>query len=195
SRPSSFIGGLGPSTSRLPSILTPSTSGYSIVCEACQKPSFFSDETTVRHLRENVALRKLLQRFRGAHEVSTPSASGSDAPTNIYCEWCEGAPNPVTTYCTECTRFYCPPCLPLFHPSRGPLKDHKMLPANSAICRRLLPSAPEVPKETECDCHPQEVLTMYCAVCRVPLCCQCLQDVRHANHDVQSLSTAVKAQK
>lgn len=87
SRPSSFLGGFGshnntaqlnsatpsfaspnPSitivnTSRIPSILSPSTSGYVLVCEACKKPSFFSDENQLRNVRENLSLRRLLEKY------------------------------------------------------------------------------------------------------------------------------------
>lgn len=48
---------------RIPSILSPSTSGYVLVCEGCRKPSFFSDENQLRNVCENLSLRRLLDKY------------------------------------------------------------------------------------------------------------------------------------
>uniref|UniRef100_A0A915DML2 E3 ubiquitin-protein ligase TRIM9 n=1 Tax=Ditylenchus dipsaci TaxID=166011 RepID=A0A915DML2_9BILA len=232
------VGGLGPHRA-IPSILSsPSTSAfgycggcYVLVCESCQKPSFFSDENVLRNAKENMAVRRLLvARLKangGGSVATTPMAStsataGFEVPN---CQWCEGnqPQSRAELYCETCGYFYCAACQPVIHPPRGPLKDHKLLPATSCIVqphssrpnntntlgRRLTICADAIgsacsggaaedllsPKERLCDSHPDETLTMYCMVCRITVCCQCLSEPRHANHEVQSLSSAVKTQK
>lgn len=55
---------------------------------------------------------------------------------------------------------------------------------------------PASPTATKCPEHLTETLSLYCTVCKWPVCCLCIQDnPRHANHDVQSLSSISKAHK
>lgn len=73
SRPPSLIGSTAthssPSgclgTHRLPSILTPSTSGWFITCKACHKPTVFPDEQTVMLMPINNALVNVIKRYFG----------------------------------------------------------------------------------------------------------------------------------
>uniref|UniRef100_A0A914DIP7 B box-type domain-containing protein n=1 Tax=Acrobeloides nanus TaxID=290746 RepID=A0A914DIP7_9BILA len=141
SRPCSFVGvpnshsgttsTFNPLTARIPSILTPSTSGYTIICDACQKPSFYSDENALRIAPENTALRRLITRIRGSSNTPSISSENTDASNSSHptCQWCESAPNPAELYCEVCGYYYCAPCQSIVHPPRGPLKDHKLLPA------------------------------------------------------------------
>lgn len=50
-------------------------------------------------------------------------------------------------------------------------------------------------KDCRCMNHPSELLSMYCTICRTAVCCVCLQEIRHTNHDVQSLEKTCKSQK
>lgn len=66
SRPASLIGGASYLSTtlyhRLPPILTPSTSGCSICCKSCHKPTYYPDEQTVLSLPSNTALVNVINR-------------------------------------------------------------------------------------------------------------------------------------
>ncbi|CAD5231849.1 unnamed protein product [Bursaphelenchus xylophilus] len=196
SRPSSFLGSLPSSStpsSRLQSLITPLTTGHTIICEKCQKTSFFADENAVYNQSSNLALRRLVERFKKA-QIQKDSESSSNSPA-LFCQWCEdGKQNQASLYCESCGYFYCSDCQPIIHPSRGPLKDHKFVPAES-ISRKKLLSQHEPVEEHRCEAHVEEALTMFCSSCNIPLCCQCIQSARHLTHQVQSLATTVKTKK
>uniref|UniRef100_F1KVP2 E3 ubiquitin-protein ligase TRIM9 n=1 Tax=Ascaris suum TaxID=6253 RepID=F1KVP2_ASCSU len=195
SRPSSLISGGNPSASfvhRLPAILTPSTSGCTIACKACNKPTFFADEQTIANMPINVALKNLINRYRCN---STPT--GKDKQANEQhptCQLCDSdEPAEAAVFCEQCDIYYCQPCQSSLHPARGPLATHKLVHPSARRPSRSPVVAPI--KESTCPNHPTEILSMYCMVCRVAVCGICLQEIRHTNHDVQSLEKTCKAQK
>lgn len=53
----------------------------------------------------------------------------------------------------------------------------------------------DISKEHYCDTHSNETLTLYCQVCRLAVCGQCLGEIRHNGHEIQTLSGVVKTQK
>uniref|UniRef100_A0A914YWF0 B box-type domain-containing protein n=1 Tax=Panagrolaimus superbus TaxID=310955 RepID=A0A914YWF0_9BILA len=218
SRPSSFVGSVYGQTAstRLPSILTPSTSGCTVICEICHKPSFYADENVLQTQPENIVIKKILTRLRFSPQPSSSSnpsqtdekqhtaaaAVPQEPPPN--CQWCEGHPPRQAELCCEvCGYYYCSPCQSIIHPSRGPLKDHLLIPASTKRLGSLQSSNPPTtsssstisPNETKCDKHFDEFLTMFCASCRIPVCCHCVQEIRHTGHEMQSIQTAVKSQK
>uniref|UniRef100_A0A0R3RYK4 B box-type domain-containing protein n=1 Tax=Elaeophora elaphi TaxID=1147741 RepID=A0A0R3RYK4_9BILA len=166
SRPPSLIGSTAvhPSPSgclnihRMPSILTPSTSGWIVTCKACHKPTIFPDEQTV-----------MLMPLCDTEEP---------AVANVFCE--------------QCDIYYCQSCQNSLHPARGPLASHKLIPPSA---RRSYRTVIGLPKDSKCSNHPCEILSMYCMICRSAVCCQCLQETKHSNHDVQSLDKICKTQK
>ena len=182
----------------MPSILTPSTSGYTLVCEICHKPSFFADENTLKLIPENVAIKRILARLRFSPNPATSTSSipgtvSEESQPPPSCQWCEGTPKPADLCCEVCNYYYCTPCQTILHPSRGPLKDHLLVPATS---KRLKENPVHLGKlDSRCEKHPDEVLTMYCTLCRIPVCCHCVQEIRHSGHEVQSLEKAVKLHK
>lgn len=52
-------------------------------------------------------------------------------------------------------------------------------------------------RERFCELHKDEILTMFCEVCRIAICAKCFNssEVRHLNHEIQSLASAAKSQK
>uniref|UniRef100_A0A915IXI2 B box-type domain-containing protein n=1 Tax=Romanomermis culicivorax TaxID=13658 RepID=A0A915IXI2_ROMCU len=126
------------------------------------------------------------------------SSSSSSA-----CQLCEKSPpNPADVLCEQCDVFYCQECRKNFHPSRGPLAQHSLIPAlklvapqrrNYYVVGNLLTA-----KENKCSEHRQETLNMFCTVCKLAVCCLCLQEAegrRHDAHDVQSLPNTAKMHK
>uniref|UniRef100_A0A183U2G4 B box-type domain-containing protein n=1 Tax=Toxocara canis TaxID=6265 RepID=A0A183U2G4_TOXCA len=196
SRPSSLISGGHPPTSlvhRLPAILTPSTSGCTITCKACHKPTFFADEQTIISMPVNVALKNLISRYRCN---STPT--GKDKQANEQhptCQLCDNdQPAEASVFCEQCDIYYCQPCQSSLHPARGPLATHKLVHPSARRPSRSPASVAPI-KESNCSNHATEILSMYCMVCRMAVCGICLQEIRHTNHDVQSLEKTCKAQK
>ncbi|VDM94106.1 unnamed protein product, partial [Onchocerca ochengi] len=70
--PSSCLGG----GHRLPSILTPSTSGWIVTCKACHKPTVFPDEQTVMLMPINNALVNIIKRYQSGN-LSARDKGGS----------------------------------------------------------------------------------------------------------------------
>uniref|UniRef100_A0A8R1DW27 RING-type E3 ubiquitin transferase n=1 Tax=Caenorhabditis japonica TaxID=281687 RepID=A0A8R1DW27_CAEJA len=203
SRPSSII---GPPLSRLHNILTPSTSGVQLMCSLCQKPSYFCDENSIVNAPTNLAMQNVIVRYLTAHPdragaSSIPTTSSKSSGTTMeedvvaQCQLCEGSDNrAANVFCEQCDIFYCTPCQTALHPARGPLAKHNLVPAGGGR-RKPLTEVTKDKDQLRCATHPTEGLTMYCIACKVPVCSRCLQDLRHANHDVQSLPIACKGHK
>uniref|UniRef100_A0A0N5C8S7 E3 ubiquitin-protein ligase TRIM9 n=1 Tax=Strongyloides papillosus TaxID=174720 RepID=A0A0N5C8S7_STREA len=186
SRPCSLISN---PPSKFPSILTPSTSsGYVVTCNSCQKTNIFTDESCIKNAPTNKILAKLVERKKSTN------LSTNDIPKKApNCQLCEDGPVEALVYCEQCDIYYCSPCQNLLHPSRGPLMKHTLIPA---IKKPETTNNNNIPQSLiHCESHSQETLTMYCTSCKVPICCQCLNDSKHSSHEVQSLSTIVKSQK
>ncbi|VDN82467.1 unnamed protein product [Brugia pahangi] len=184
--PSGYLGG-----HRLPSILTPSTSGWIVTCKACHKRTVFPDEQTVMLMPVNNALVNIIKRYHSGN-LSARDKSGSSE--QIYnCQLCDTEePAIANVFCEQCDIYYCQSCQNSLHPARGPLASHKLVPPSA---RRSYRTAIGLPKDSKCANHPLENLSMYCMICRLAVCCQCLQETKHSNHDVQSLDKICKTQK
>lgn len=187
SRPnSSYFGGTGitpPPSASISSSLN--SNALCISCLVCRKICYF-DDAGPANLPRNRALANLVQRFLSSR-CPTPTST-------IYCQLCEVTPAPATVMCEQCEVFYCQQCQISCHPPRGPLAKHSLMPAPAARLR--IEGKLNFTKEaTQCWEHLSENLTMYCMVCKCPVCCMCLQDGRHSNHDVQSLGSICKTQK
>ncbi|KAK0410705.1 hypothetical protein QR680_005285 [Steinernema hermaphroditum] len=191
SRPCSILGTSSSILSRVPTILTPSTSGYSVVCGACQKPAFFADDQAILNAPTNDALLRVIRRYRSQNPEHGQRATVT--PDRVPdCQMCDsGSEKPSSVFCEQCDVYYCTPCQTVLHPPKGPLMKHQLTPANA----RRTPAATSAEKESKCAFHENELLTMFCAVCKSAVCCMCLQEVRHQNHDVHSLQNTCKAQK
>ncbi|CAJ0582232.1 unnamed protein product, partial [Mesorhabditis spiculigera] len=191
SRPCSMI---GPSSSRLPSILTPSTSAIHLTCAACHKPNYFCDESVVQQLPTNVAVQNVLSRYLTAHpNLVTSKKEPENAPEALKeanCQLCEEGSKSASVWCEQCDIYYCDACQGALHPMRGPLAKHNLI----AAAQRKLACNRTPPQDLRCTQH-REKFTMYCVPCKAPICSNCVQDIRHANHDVQNLAQTCKAQK
>uniref|UniRef100_A0A0M3IYZ6 B box-type domain-containing protein n=1 Tax=Anisakis simplex TaxID=6269 RepID=A0A0M3IYZ6_ANISI len=103
-------------------------------------------------------------------------------------------PAEASVFCEQCDIYYCQPCQSSLHPARGPLATHKLVHPSARRPPRC-PASVTAIKESKCLSHPTELLSMYCVVCRMAICGVCLQEIRHTNHDVQSLEKTCKTQK
>ncbi|CAJ0925401.1 unnamed protein product, partial [Mesorhabditis belari] len=184
SRPCSMIG--PPSTS--------SSSPLQLTCAACFKSTYYTDEVSIQQLPTNAAVVNVLTRYLAQHpnlaakhgndEQSTQKGNGVK---DAKCQLCEEGEKSASVWCEQCDIFYCDSCQGALHPMRGPLAKHTLIAAAqkklTAICN-----------EPKCLAH-QEKLTMFCVICKTPICSRCVQDIHHANHDVQNLAQTSKTQK
>jgi tripartite motif-containing protein 9/67 len=175
SRPNSYVG-----TPNIQGILFPplSSSALSLACPVCSKTVYF-DENGAHNLPKYRAMQNIVYKYGEAKELSPK------------CELCPKEPaRPATVVCEQCEVLYCEECREHCHPARGALAKHVLLaPSRSAELRTRTAS-----RELLCPDHPEDHLSFYCMLCKVPVCAIC-RDTRHTSHDVQAVNTMCKAQK
>ncbi|XP_067142023.1 E3 ubiquitin-protein ligase TRIM9-like isoform X1 [Centruroides vittatus] len=176
SRPNSYVG-----TPNIQGLLFPplQSNALSLTCPVCHKIVYF-DENGAHNLPKNRALQNIVDKY------------GESKNLAVHCQLCEGEAKDATVMCEQCEVFYCESCRESCHPTRGPLAKHSLLtPQEGKATLR----AKNKSKEPKCGEHADEGLSMYCMLCKTPVCVLCLQDGRHINHDVQALGAMCKAQK
>ncbi|XP_044731893.1 E3 ubiquitin-protein ligase TRIM9 isoform X2 [Chrysoperla carnea] len=176
SRPNSYVG-----TPNLQGILFPplATSALSLACPICQKLVYF-DENGAHNLHKYRVMQNIVDKYSEIRNLS------------LKCQMCECEPaRDATVMCEQCEVLYCDTCRESCHPSRGPLAKHSLQePARGTQRLQMLRI-----REGNCCEHEEEPLSMYCMVCKVPVCAVCLRDTRHTSHDVQAINSMCKAQK
>ncbi|EDO41245.1 predicted protein [Nematostella vectensis] len=109
---------------------------------------------------------------------------------NVYCQLCEGSqPAPATVMCEQCEVSYCEECCKTCHPSRGPLAKHNLIHPASSKASSVKSSL------VKCKDHLEEHNSMYCVVCRIPVCYVCIERGQHKGHEVKALGAMFKEQK
>jgi tripartite motif-containing protein 9/67 len=166
SRPNSYAG-----TPNLQGLLfPPSGSVYTLACPTCRKVVFF-DEAGARNLPPYRTMESIVDRFCEREA--------------LRCQMCESEPPKVASVvCEQCEIRYCDQCRELCHPARGPLAKHNL----------IRPRGASQVRETLCADH-NDTVQMFCLVCKVPICSQCLNENRHNSHEVQPITQICKAQK
>lgn len=151
-------------------------SALSLICPLCSKVVYF-DENGAYNLPRYRVMKNIVDKY------------GELRNFHLKCQMCESEPhNDATIMCEQCEILYCDSCRESCHPLRGPLAKHVLTESQRAF---LMSKA----KDGKCIEHGDEMLTMYCLVCKISVCAVCLMDTRHAAHDVQSLGMMCKAQK
>ncbi|XP_054261774.1 E3 ubiquitin-protein ligase TRIM9-like isoform X1 [Macrosteles quadrilineatus] len=175
SRPNSYVG-----TPNMQGVLFPplAASALSLACPVCRKLVYF-DENGANNLPKYRTMQNIVDKYVESKKLS------------LKCQLCAEQPGrDATVLCDQCEVLYCDTCRDNCHPPRGPLAKHTLLepPVTRAKSKDL--HCVEVG-------HGDETLSMYCMVCKVPVCILCLQDAanRHASHDVQPILNMCKAQK
>lgn len=169
SRPNSYVG--TPNGLLYPSAL-------SIVCPCCQKLVYF-DENGAHNLPKYRVMQNIVDKYGEARNLT------------LKCQMCETEPaRDATVMCEQCDVLYCDICRESCHPSRGPLAKHSLTEPKRQLNIGIMKS-----KDGKCLEHTEEYLSMYCLVCKIAVCGQCLIDSRHASHDVQAVTLMCKAQK
>ncbi|KAM6965484.1 E3 ubiquitin-protein ligase TRIM9 [Aplochiton taeniatus] len=161
----------------------------SITCPLCHR-SVSLDERGLRGFPRNRLVESIVSRYQ-------QSRGGG-----VKCQLCDRNPVDATVMCEQCDVYYCTPCQQRCHPSRGPLAKHRLLPpsqAPNAAARTGGTQQQQPPatarKPATCADHEAENFSMYCTSCKAPVCMKCLEDGKHANHDVKPLAVMWKQHK
>lgn len=168
----------------------------SLTCPLCHR-SVSLEERGLRGFPRNRLLEAIVARYQHARGVSS-SSSG------VRCQLCDRSPVMATVMCEQCDVYYCSPCQQRCHPSRGPLAKHRLVPppnpaagGGGAAGGGSGGQQPPVParKPATCVDHEAENFSSYCCSCGAPVCGRCLEEGRHAQHDVKPLSVVWKQHK
>ncbi|KAM9798025.1 tripartite motif-containing protein 67 [Neosynchiropus ocellatus] len=159
----------------------PGSRHCSLTCPLCHR-SVSLDERGLRGLPRNRLLEAIVGRYQ-----RTRAATASPPK----CQLCARGPADATLVCEQCDVFYCDPCRQRCHPSRGPLAKHRLVPPPAPGPG----PGPGARKPATCAEHDAESLSAFCCSCRAPVCARCLEDGRHAQHDVRPLPAMWKQHK
>jgi len=180
SRPNSYVG-----TTSISNIFQAiQGSVYGIKCPVCKK-NVFLDETGHNSLPKNKVLEVIVDKYCGEHKKIKIS---------VKCELCEHEHigKTATVMCEQCEVFYCNECRDKCHPNRGSLTKHNLV---DPVQGKALIRVKNKGKEAKCLEHIDEHLSMYCLLCKTPVCYICHQEGLHMNHDVQALGAMSKSHK
>ena len=187
SRPESYIGGCNQSIANIYLHVNSGTfPQIGITCPVCTRTAIV-DERGAMALPKTKALANIVDRYRDGKQLPVgcqlcPSGSGVSAEADVV--------RPAVQMCEQCEVFYCESCLESYHPSDGSLAKHKLYGVAEGKAALQAQTA-----EVKCCEHPEERLSMYCVLCKMAVCCVCVEDGRHINHHVQPLGAMCKTQK
>ncbi|XP_039914581.1 tripartite motif-containing protein 67 isoform X13 [Hirundo rustica] len=165
--------------------------GSSLTCPQCHRSASL-DQRGLRGFQRNRLLEAIVQRYQQGRAAAAAK-----------CQLCDRSPpEPAAVLCEQCEVLYCAACQLRCHPARGPFAKHRLAPP---------PAHPGAPggggdggggkgagggrKPPTCAEHDLENYSMYCVSCRSPVCYQCLEEGRHAKHDVKALGAMWKQHK
>lgn len=157
----------------------PSVDSLRITCPQCHR-SIYLDEKGITSFPRNKVVDGIVTRY------------GQAKSELVNCQLCVGAAAEATSYCEQCDVFYCGACRESCHPSRGPLAKHNLVAPARGKIRTM---SRKTPTPSNCEDHKEEGLSMYCVLCKMPVCYLCLNEGKHMNHEVKALGAMAKSQK
>ncbi|XP_038583336.1 E3 ubiquitin-protein ligase TRIM9 isoform X2 [Micropterus salmoides] len=170
----------------------------SLTCPLCHR-SVSLDERGLRGFPRNRLLEAIVARYQ-----QNRAASSSSSSTAVKCQLCDRNPVDAAVMCEQCDVFYCNACQQRCHPSRGPLAKHRLVPprtqatgggaASGGGSGGQQPPA-TARKPATCVDHEAENFNMYCYSCKTPVCMKCLEEGKHAKHDIKPLAVMWKQHK
>lgn len=191
----------------------------SLTCPLCHR-SVSLDERGLRGFPRNRLLEAIVSRYQQNRAASAASSSSSStSSTAVKCQLCDRNPVDAAVMCEQCDVFYCNACQQRCHPSRGPLAKHRLVPPRNQAARGGAASGggsvggggggsggggggsggqqppATARKPATCVDHEAENFSMYCYSCKDPVCMKCLEEGKHAKHDVKPLAVMWKQHK
>ncbi|XP_075453121.1 tripartite motif-containing protein 67 isoform X4 [Ascaphus truei] len=184
-------------------------SSSSITCPQCHRSASL-DERGLRGFQRNRLLETIVHRYQ--QERSTvPGAEGRSAAASggvgARCQLCDTNPAEAAVMCEQCDVLYCSSCQKKCHPTRGPFAKHRLVPTTQPPPNSSIGTSTHKPVSTAlvppitarkfptCADHELENYSMYCLNCRSPVCYQCLQEGKHAKHEMKALGIMWKQHK
>ncbi|XP_035473678.2 E3 ubiquitin-protein ligase TRIM9 isoform X1 [Scophthalmus maximus] len=179
----------------------------SLTCPLCHR-SVSLDERGLRGFPRNRLLEAIVARYQ-QNRAAAAAAAASSSSAAVKCQLCDRNPADAAVMCEQCDVFYCSACQQRCHPSRGPLAKHRLVPPVKKAAGGGAPSGPgggggggaaqqppaTARKPATCLDHEAENFSMYCCGCRAPVCVKCLEEGKHAKHDVKALPLMWKQHK
>lgn len=172
-----------------------------LTCPLCHR-SVSLDERGLRGFPRNRLLEAIVSRYQQNRAASAASSAPSAA---MKCQLCDRNPVDAAVMCEQCDVFYCNACQQRCHPSRGPLAKHRLVPPRKPAAGagagvggpgsggQQLPVSARKP--ATCVDHEAENFSMYCYSCKCAVCMKCLEEGKHAKHDVKPLAVMWKQHK
>ena len=156
----------------------------------CPEVVYF-DENGANNLPKYRAMLNIVEKYSDSKRLQLKFTQ------RVPCQLCaEEPPRQATVKCEQCDVWYCDPCREGCHPARGPLAKHTLMDVRGPPKGSPARPTPALDAASRCAEHAEEPLSLYCMLCKVAACPQCvLQDSRHASHDVQAITAMCKAQK
>ncbi|XP_048342581.1 tripartite motif-containing protein 67 isoform X11 [Sphaerodactylus townsendi] len=169
----------------------------SLTCPQCHRSASL-DHRGLRGFQRNRLLEAIVQRYQQSRAAASAAAK---------CQLCDRSPpEAAAVMCEQCEVLYCAACQVKCHPSRGPFAKHRLVPPPSqqgaaggasggpgGAAPSKAPGAARKPPT--CADHELENYSMYCVTCRTPVCYQCLEEGKHAKHEVKPLGAMWKQHK
>ena len=147
-----------------------------LVCPKCCV-YFLLDERGINSLTKNLILERLVEKQK-------------TLSCELDCQLCESGPSKKASFtCEQCLVSYCYKCLAIYHPKRGPLASHSLVEPQF---QRIKDN-----KKGNLTCceHVEENISMYCTLCKAPVCYLCFEQGRHKGHESRALGIMFKDQK
>ncbi|XP_064596000.1 E3 ubiquitin-protein ligase Midline-1-like [Liolophura sinensis] len=156
-----------------------------IACPVCRAPTSLGREG-VAGLPPNFHLAEIVEKL-SAVKVE------DDIP---YCSMCEDNHAKAVKFCTKCDMFYCQECLANYHPTRGPLKRHRLISSLEYLAQEI--SQGQVSRDHQSTQQPScarhgQPFGLYCVPCRMVICMGCVVD--HPEHAVRDIPSAAEKNK
>uniref|UniRef100_A0A3B4H0A7 Tripartite motif containing 67 n=1 Tax=Pundamilia nyererei TaxID=303518 RepID=A0A3B4H0A7_9CICH len=156
-----------------------------LTCPLCHR-SVSLDERGLRGFPRNRLLEAIVARYQQTRGASSSSSNA------VKCQLCDRNPVDAAVMCEQCDVYYCNACQQRCHPSRGPLAKHRLVPPGGGGGQQPPATAR---KPATCVDHEAENFSMYCSSCKAPVCMKCLEEGKHAKHDVKPLAVMWKQHK
>ncbi|XP_069811728.1 tripartite motif-containing protein 67 isoform X8 [Dendropsophus ebraccatus] len=175
-------------------------SSSSITCPQCHRSASL-DERGLRGFQRNRLLETIVQRYQQERGAAQEAQEGENPETSAAnaarCQLCDTNPSEAAVMCEQCDVLYCSSCQKKCHPTRGPFAKHRLVPPSQLAPATGASHKPGPPsrKFPTCADHELENYSMYCLNCRTPVCYQCLQEGKHAKHEMKALGIMWKQHK
>ncbi|XP_078735466.1 tripartite motif-containing protein 46 isoform X1 [Lampetra fluviatilis] len=150
-------------------------------CPVCQRDVELG-ERGLASLCRNFALEGVVERHRVARGGAIPCQACRPAAAAAAAASSSRA---ATKSCLDCKSSFCKACFKLHHPWGTPRAQHEF----------VAPTTSFRPKVLLCPEHEAERVTVYCEVCRRPLCHLCKLGGAHGNHKISSITNAYRTLK